>query len=197
MAESAETERLGEQVKAIQDELTGAQVVTSQIRERLDEATAAMDEARARAAEIAADVYKDATALGPFDGYTKDLQDFSLVAPGLPVQVDPASRPSGRDSVWYEIQRCEQELRAFHDAHEFALAAEEEIVTRLQVAQEQFQRHRSALSTLKTRNAALLGPALAARELRRERGARRQRAERLREARRCAEHDDLVVLLDA
>jgi cell wall-associated NlpC family hydrolase len=164
MAESAETERLGEQVKLIQDEMIAAQDVTSQIRVALDEATEKLVAARSQATEIATDVYKDATALGPFDAYTKDLQDFSLVAPALPGQVDPASRPSGRDSIWYDLRRCEEEVSAITVAHEAALAAEQEIAARLAVAQEQFQRHRSALTTLKSRNSALIGPALEARD---------------------------------
>jgi cell wall-associated NlpC family hydrolase len=164
MTESAETERLGEQVKAIQDELVTAQGITSQIRDALDEADQELAKARAHASAIATDVYKDAAALGPFDEFTKDLQDFSLVAPALPGQVDPASRPPGRDAVWYELQRCEEELAAIRVAHEAALAAEDEIAARLVVAQEQFQRHRSALTTLKARNSALIGPAIAARD---------------------------------
>jgi peptidoglycan DL-endopeptidase CwlO len=164
MAESAETERLGEQVKLIQDEMIAAQDITSQIRDALDQATEDLEQARSQATAIATDVYKDATALGPFDEYTKQLQDFSLVAPALPGQVDPASRPSGRDSIWYEIMRCEEAVNAIQTAHEAALAAEEEIAGRLAVAQEQFQRHRAALTTLKARNSALIGPAIEARD---------------------------------
>ena len=79
--------------------------------------------------------------------------------------MDPASRPSGRDSLLVRASAPRAaRWRRSSAAHEAALAAEDEVAARLAVAQEQFQRHRAALTTLTSRNAALLGPAIAARD---------------------------------
>ncbi len=158
------TERLGEQLKAIDDELVSVRLMTASIRTAWQDAQNRYTEVTAKAATIATDAYQDAAAMGPFDEYTNGLHEFGLIAPGLAAEVEPAARPPGRDSVLYELRAAEQALRNAQAGVDAADAVEQEVVERRAVVQEQFIRHSAALVLLKTRNATLLGPAFIARD---------------------------------
>jgi cell wall-associated NlpC family hydrolase len=158
------TERLGEQLKAIDEELASVRLMTAYIRISWQDAQTRYTEVTAKAATIATDAYQDAAAMGPFDEYTNGLHEFGLIAPGLAAEVEPAARPPGRDSVLYELRAAEQALRSAQAGVDAADAVEREVAVRRAVVQEQFTRHSAALALLKTRNATLLGPAFIARD---------------------------------
>ncbi len=157
-------ERLGEQLKAIDDELVAAREITAGYRATWDESTVALEALRQKAAEVAAEAYKRATELGPFNAYANDLQNLGLLVPALPAQHEQAQRPQQRDTIGHdaaEAEKAEQAAKADYDA---ALAAEQEISGRRAVIDEQFSRHTAALNTLRTRNAAALTQLLASRD---------------------------------
>jgi len=152
-----DAERLGELLKSVTDEQTAAEAVTAPLRAANDQAQAKVKDLQARAAEVTSQAYQNAVALGPFAGYANDLQDLGLLAPGLPVQVPEAARPSERDSIAMDLTKAEQQAAQAQAALDAAVAAESEINGRHTVINEQFQRAQAALSVLKTRNASLLG----------------------------------------
>jgi cell wall-associated NlpC family hydrolase len=157
IAATSDAERLGEQLKAIDDELTAARAISTELRTTWETSSAKMTTLQAKAAQIATDAYKHATAMGPFDGYANDLQNLGLLIPALPAQDDMAQRPSQRDSIGYEVAEAEKDERAAHANYDAATAAEQEIAGRRAIVEDQFNRHRAALETLRTRNAGLLG----------------------------------------
>jgi cell wall-associated NlpC family hydrolase len=157
IAATSNAERLGEQLKAIDDELTAARAISTELRTTWETSSAKMTTLQAKAAQIATDAYKHATAMGPFGGYANDLQNLGLLIPALPAQNEEAQRPSQRDSIGYEVAEAEKDERAAHANYDASTAAEQEIAGRRAIVEEQFNRHRAALETLRTRNAALLG----------------------------------------
>jgi cell wall-associated NlpC family hydrolase len=161
---STATERLGEQLKALNAELTAAQAATAQFRATYEPTAARFAEIKAKAAEILADVYKGAAALGPFQDYADELQDFGLVAPALSSQLGQSGRPEGRDGIGDQLVQAEAaELAASSDLNA-AIDAEAEVANRRAIVAEQFRLRQAALTTLNTRNAALTGQARAARD---------------------------------
>ncbi|MGE5828390.1 MAG: hypothetical protein ACM30G_08505, partial [Micromonosporaceae bacterium] len=119
MALSSAKEAVGEQLLAVNQEFADAHTRTASAQAAWERAVADLAAVRAKADTIASDVYKDATALGPFQDYANDLQLWGLVAPALPLQVGAAARPADRDSVAYELdlaERAEQAAKAGYDA---------------------------------------------------------------------------------
>jgi peptidoglycan DL-endopeptidase CwlO len=157
IAATSDAERLGEQLKAIDEELTAARAVSTELRTTWETSSAKMTTLQAKAAQIATDAYKHATAMGPFGGYANDLQNLGLLVPALPAQNEEVQRPSQRDSIGYEVAEAETNERAARANYDAATAAEQEIAGRRAIVEEQFNRHRAALETLRTRNAGLLG----------------------------------------
>jgi cell wall-associated NlpC family hydrolase len=159
MTASADAERLGEQLKVVNDDLATANDILAQFQTAYDLAHAHLGDVQARAAAIARDVYQDATALGPFDQYAGDLQDLGLVAPGLPDQLGQNGRPDGRDSIGLELAQAEQADAAAKTALDLAQAARDEVAGRAAIVQQQFQQRQQALVTLRARNSSLLDQA--------------------------------------
>ena len=164
IAASSAAERLGEQLKAIDDELAAAQTITASLQTTWETSAAELTALRDKAAQIATDAYKRAAELGPYYGYANDLQNLGLLIPALPAQHEAAARPSQRDSIGYEVVEAENAERAARANYDAATAAEKEIAGRRAIVEEQFNRHRTALETLRTRNAGLLGGLQSARD---------------------------------
>ncbi len=163
-AASSDTERLGEQLKDFNDQLNAARAITDNARTQWVSASADLDAVKAQAAAIATKVYQDAAALGPFDGYADDLQQLSLIAPALPGQLSPASRPAGRDTVLHDLRAAEAAEQSTHAALDAAQAAQDELQSRRDIVAEQFRLRTTALAILQSRNASLLSAAEAARD---------------------------------
>ena len=153
------TERLGEQLKSVADELAAAMGATAPRREAWEGADAKARALRAKAADITSQAYMNAMAMGPLRGYAGDLQDLSLLAPGLQAQAQgggaagAAARPQERDSIGTEVAAAERDEAAAKADLDAAVAAESEIAGRQTVLIEQFQRSQNALTVLQTRNA--------------------------------------------
>lgn len=157
IAASSSAERLGEQLKSIDDDLRAAKAIADDLRVTADTAAAKLATLRDKAAQIATDAFKQADAMGPFGGYANDLQNLGLLVPALPAQHTEAQRPSQRDSIGYEVAEAEKVDQAAKANLDAATAAAAEIAARRAIVQEQFDRHKAALDTLRTRNAGLLG----------------------------------------
>jgi cell wall-associated NlpC family hydrolase len=156
MAEQATTERLGEQLIALNSELEAAKLNTAVARAPWDSAVANLALARAAAAKAATDAYKGAAALGPLDDYANDLHELDALAPWIHGQLGPAGRPEHRDSAGIDLAQAEQAVHDTKIAYDAALAHEKSVADLRAVVAEQRKRHAKALATLRSRNAAEL-----------------------------------------
>jgi cell wall-associated NlpC family hydrolase len=154
MAEQATTERLGEQLIALDDQLSAAKQATAVARAPWDAAVARLEVAKAAAAKAATDAYKGAAALGPLDGYVNDLHELDAVAPWIHEQLGPVGRPDHRDSAGLDLEQAEQAVQDTRAAYDAALAHEKTVADQRAVVAEQRKRHSKALATLRSRNAA-------------------------------------------
>ena len=156
--------RLSDQLRAMDEELAAAQAVTAQFRAAYDPVAAHLAVVKARAAEIMANVYKDAAALGPFQEYADEASDLGLLVPMLPEQLGQNGRPQERDTIGLLVAAAEAEEREARAAVDAALAAEAEVAGRRAVVAEQFELRKAALETLNNRDSAQTAAARAARE---------------------------------
>jgi peptidoglycan DL-endopeptidase CwlO len=157
-------EALGEQLKGVNAELATAQEHTDAAQAAWAQSTDQLAAVQVKVDAVAVDAYEDALALGPFDRYTKQLQDLGMIAPALPGQLAPVQRPPGRDSVRFELDqaRAEADLaKAVLDAY---TAVQAEVQGRQTVLAEQYARHTAAFDTLTQRNTVLIADTEAARE---------------------------------
>src|SRR5262249_36057579 len=162
--ESADTERLGEQLKTLDDQVTAATAIVDAARVTWQSAADRLAAVRAQVSSVATRAYQQADALGPFDEYADQLQQFGLVAPALQSQVDGARRPSGRDTLLRDLRAAEAAEPAARAAYDTANAALTELAARRDLVAQQFHQHQAALKTLQVRNADALAAAHSARD---------------------------------
>ena len=162
---SSAAERLGEQIKSMDEEVDAANAVTAQLRQEWQDAADERTAVEERAARIVTEAYQQALAMGPFEEYASDLQDLSRIAPALPGQLPEADTPLERDSIMLEVEAARRVEADARERLDEADAVRQEIADRRAVLDEQFSRHQAALNTLVSRNAGMLGQAETAREV--------------------------------
>jgi cell wall-associated NlpC family hydrolase len=161
-SESSDTERLGEQLKDLDDQVAAATLTTNTAKATWDQADAYLASIKANADSVAAQAYQQADALGPFANHADDLQKLGLVNPALPSQVDGASPlPAPMGAALHEAETADENARAAYSAASSVLA---DLTSRRDILAQQFAQHQAALATLKTRSADALVQAEVARD---------------------------------
>jgi peptidoglycan DL-endopeptidase CwlO len=140
IAASAATQRLGEQTKALEDELAAARQVTEDARVAWAAAAEALAATQSFGDQVGAPAASDPSSTPA---------PSALPAPSAS-PADPSATVSADASVTRaELAQAEQEARTKLDE---AIAAEQDVAGRHAVVLEQFQRHSAALQTLTERN---------------------------------------------
>ena len=142
-------EGTGENLKRADDLVEAAQLATDQSAERLRTAQAEVDRLRGREQSAAAEAFKWANELGPFDEYASELHDLSRIAPGI------VDRP-GSQALARELLRAEDEVRAAAAAYQTSDAVARSSASSRDTLKAQFDQQSAALATLKANNAAEL-----------------------------------------
>jgi cell wall-associated NlpC family hydrolase len=160
-SESTDTERLGEQLKSLDDQIAAATLTANSAKAAWDRADAYLAAIKANADSVAAQAYQQADALGPFANHADDLQKLGLVDPALPSQVDGASRlPDTIGTTLHDAITADESAKA---AYEDAAAVLADLTSRRGIVAQQFAQHQAALTTLRARNADALAQAETAR----------------------------------
>jgi hypothetical protein len=156
IAASAATQRLGEQTKALQDELTAAHQATEEARAEWAAANEALAASQSFGDQVGAPAEDEAADPSP-----------TPVATASPLpSASPAPDPSATASADVSAPRADlaEVERLARTKLDEAIAAEKDVAGRHAVVLEQFQRHTAALQTLIQRNTDQLAAAQRARD---------------------------------
>ncbi|MBT8224931.1 MAG: hypothetical protein HKP61_11465 [Dactylosporangium sp.] len=157
IAESRTVEMLGEQVKQANEDVTAAKEAARSAEARLGEAQQTETSLRDRADSVAADAFKRATALGPFESYASQLRDLSVIAPGVEDQ-------PGSEALARRLIRAEEETSAARDAYNTISAKAKNAMARRDSLKSTFDQRAASLAALRARNATELARIEAERE---------------------------------
>jgi len=145
--ETYAVQALGQQLKQAELDLGQAAETAKGTEDTWRAAEQELAEVKARADSAAADAYKAAVGLGPFEQYAGDLYKFSIIAPGV------SDRPGG-EALARELLRAQQEERAARDAHVMASQVQGDSANRFSTLKLNYDQRSVALVDLRTRNAA-------------------------------------------
>jgi hypothetical protein len=147
VAETYAVQALGQQLKQAELDLGQAGDTARVTEDTWRRAETELAKVKAKADSAAADAYKAAVGLGPFEQYAGDLYKISIIAPGV------GDRPGG-EALARELLRAEQEERAARDAHIMASQVQGEAANRFSTLKLSYDQRSVALVDLRTRNAA-------------------------------------------
>jgi cell wall-associated NlpC family hydrolase len=150
LTKRAQVEALGEQVKHAQLDLEAAQQAVTTTYEAWQRAATNLKDLQRKAGSAAAQAYKDATALGPFDAYASDLHQLGMLAPGLG---DGArGGPAGSEGAAAEVARTQREVTNDYAAYQTALALAQQRGTDVATLRTSHDQQQAALTQLTSNN---------------------------------------------
>lgn len=152
----SQVESLGERLTKVNLDVTAAHQSTSTTYSAWQSAVARAAQLRQRADDATAQAYKQATGLGPLDGYAGDLQQLGHLAPGLN---DAGTGSSNTETILADADRASQLADTENQAYQSALLTEQQLVEQQTALNTQFLQQSQNLADLTARNAAAVAAA--------------------------------------
>jgi len=125
LKDEADVEALGQQLQALQQSVDTDAVWTTQAFARWQAAVVVLSQAQNATTDAATKAYENLYALGPFGDYSTDIQQLSLVAPGL------VKSPITDNGEADQQQSAQDEETIAFNAYLSALSAQQSLQTQL------------------------------------------------------------------
>jgi cell wall-associated NlpC family hydrolase len=155
--ERAAEEALQQQVIVYERDIATAGDAVARTKRTVDAANRQLSVVQEQLDQAAAAAYKKATELGPLGGYTNDLRNLSILAPGM-------TKLPGGEALGRELEKTRQTVQTAQAAHDAAVAdLQGSTAQRAGAIAERDRRHQRRLS-LEQRNAGELARQFAAQE---------------------------------
>jgi len=158
-AREAKVESLGQQLDAVQTQLTAQITTTNTMYDQWQAAVSASEDAANQLAADAAAEYEQSLALGPLSSYKKQIQQLNLLAPGL------LPAPTNAAPAVVDLTAARQNEQQAYAAYTTALTQQESLQSQQSTLQLTFNSENAVLTQLKTQNAATLAAAAAEQDL--------------------------------
>ncbi len=162
MSDSSAVEALGEQLKQAQIDASAAHDATAATQQAWNQATTKASDLRERANNAAAEAYKKATALGPFEQYAETMHQLGVLAPGF-ADGTPGGI-AGSQTAAQDAARADEAVKAAYTAYQSALTTEQQKDQLVNQLTASYNQRSAALTTLKANNTQAVSQAEAAQE---------------------------------